>query len=86
MTKTEQNYSVTEQELLALVSAISYFHIYLANSTVDVFTYHKALTWLNSIKHTHSRLIRWALKLQKYKFKVLHRPSKRTTLRWIIQA
>ena len=74
---TEPNYSVTEQKLLALVSAISYFHIYLANSTFDVYTDHKALTWLNSIKHTNSRLIRWALKLQEYKFKVLHRPGKR---------
>jgi hypothetical protein len=26
---------------------------------------------------TNSRLIRWALKLQEYKFKVLHRPGKR---------
>ena len=75
LTNTEKNYSVTEQELLALVSAISYFHIYLANSTFDVYTDHKALTWLNSIKHTNSRLIRWALKLQEYKFKVLHRPG-----------
>jgi hypothetical protein len=39
-----------------LVSAISYFHIYLANSTFDVYTDHKALTWLNSIKHTQARI------------------------------
>ena len=77
LTNTEKHYSVTEQELLALVSAISYFHIYLANSTFDVYTDHKALTWLNFIKHTNSRLIRWALKLQEYKFKVLHRPGKK---------
>jgi hypothetical protein len=77
LTNTEQNYSVTEQKLLALVSAVSYFHIYLANSTFDVYTDPKALTWLNSIKHINSRLIRWALKLQEYKFKVLHRPGKR---------
>jgi hypothetical protein len=56
LTNTEKKNSVTEQELLALVSVISYFHIYLANSTFDVYTDHKALTWLNSIKHTNSRL------------------------------
>jgi hypothetical protein len=56
LTNTEKKNSVTEQELLALVSVISYFHIYLANSTFDVYTDHKALTWLNSIKHTKSRL------------------------------
>jgi hypothetical protein len=57
LTNTGKNYSVTEQELLALVSAISYFHIYLANSTSDVYTDHKALTWLNSIKHTELQFL-----------------------------
>jgi len=62
---------------LALVSAVQYFHIYLINQKFVVYTDHKALSWLKTMKHTNSRLIRWALKLQAYNFEVIHRPGKR---------
>ncbi|CAG2213163.1 unnamed protein product [Mytilus edulis] len=58
LSPAEKNYTVTEQEMLALVSQ-------------------KALSWLQTIKHTNSRLIRWALKLQEYNFEVIHRPGSR---------
>ena len=77
LTPTEKHYTVTEQELLALVSAVQYFHIYLINQKFVVYTDHKALSWLKTMKHTNSRLIRWALKLQAYNFEVIHRPGKR---------
>ncbi|CAC5360188.1 Transposon Tf2-12 polyprotein,Transposon Tf2-11 polyprotein,Transposon Tf2-1 polyprotein,Transposon Tf2-7 polyprotein [Mytilus coruscus] len=77
LTPAEKNYTVTEQEMLALVSAVAYFHVYLATNKFTIYTDHKALTWLQTIKHTNSRLIRWALKLQEYKFDVIHRLGSR---------
>ncbi|VDI02506.1 Hypothetical predicted protein [Mytilus galloprovincialis] len=77
LTPTEKNYTVTEQEMLALVSAVAYFHVYLATNKFTIYTDHKALTWLQTIKHTNSRLIRWALKLQEYNFDVIHRLGSR---------
>ncbi|CAG2197363.1 unnamed protein product [Mytilus edulis] len=77
LTPTEKNYTVTEQEMLALVSAVAYFHVYLATNKFTIYTDHKALTWLQTIKHTNSRLIRWALKLQEYNFDVIHRMGSR---------
>ncbi|CAG2246897.1 unnamed protein product [Mytilus edulis] len=77
LTPAEKNYTVTEQEMLALVSAVAYFHVYLVTNKFTIYTDHKALTWLQTIKHTNSRLIRWALKLQEYKFDVIHRLGSR---------
>ncbi|CAC5360236.1 unnamed protein product [Mytilus coruscus] len=77
LTPAEKNYTVTEQEMQALVSAVAYFHVYLATNKFTIYTDHKALTWLQTIKHTNSRLIRWALKLQEYTFEVIHRLGSR---------
>ncbi|VDI61165.1 Hypothetical predicted protein [Mytilus galloprovincialis] len=77
LSPAEKKYTVTEQEMLALVSAVAYFHVYLISNKFTVYTDHKALSWLQTIKHTNSRLIRWALKLQEYNFEVIHRPGSR---------
>lgn len=63
LNNAEKAYSVTEQEMLALISAIDHFRVYLINNHFLVNTDHKAITWLKNIKHTNARLIRWALKL-----------------------
>lgn len=60
--------------MLALISAIDHFRDQFNNKFI-VYTDHKALTWLKTIKHTIARLIRWALKLQEYTFDIKHRPG-----------
>ena len=76
LSQSERNYSINELELLALVSGVIFFHNYLINNKFTVYTDHKALTWLKTIKHTNSRLIRWALRLQEYTFDIIHKPGK----------
>lgn len=75
LNNAEKAYSVTEQEMLALISAIDLFRVYLINNHFLVNTDHKALTWLKTINHTNARLIRWALKLQEFTFDFKHRPG-----------
>lgn len=70
----EKEYSVTEQDMLALISVIEHFRVYLINNKFLVNTDPKALTWLKTIKHTNARLIRWTLELQECTFEIKHRP------------
>ncbi|CAG2186270.1 Retrovirus-related Pol polyprotein from transposon 17.6,Retrovirus-related Pol polyprotein from transposon 412,Retrovirus-related Pol polyprotein from transposon 297 [Mytilus edulis] len=79
LSSAERNYTVTELELLALVKGISYFHVYLANSKFTVYTDHKALCWLKTIKNNSTRLMRWALQVQEYNFEVCHRSGSKNT-------
>ena len=65
----EQNYTTTEKELLSIVFAVKKFRTYLLGSRTIIRTDHKALSFLNTCKLTHSRLIRWVLlALEEYNF------------------
>ena len=63
---TQQNYTTTEKELLAIVFAFEKFHSYLLLSKVIVYIDHAALKYLMAKKDAKPRLIRWILLLQKF--------------------
>ena len=67
------NYTVTEQELLAVVFAFEKFRSYLLGTRVIVHTDHSALRYLMENKDAKPRLIRWVLLLQEFDFEVLDR-------------
>ncbi|XP_075109215.1 uncharacterized protein LOC142181002 [Nicotiana tabacum] len=64
------NYTVTEQELLAIVYAFEKFRAYLLGSKVIVYTDHAALCYIMAKKDAKPRLIRWVLFLQEFDFEV----------------
>ncbi|KAF9756156.1 Retrovirus-related Pol polyprotein from transposon 17.6, partial [Nosema granulosis] len=68
--KHQINYSVTDKELLAVVKGIEHYRHYLLGKEFILKTDHKALTYLWTAKNPNTRLLRWALKLQEYKFKI----------------
>jgi len=70
LSKTETNYSVIERECAALVFAVKKFQKYLYGKEFMLQTDHKPLAYLQSAKSENSRLLRWALFLQNYKFKI----------------
>ena len=72
----EKNYSVTDQECLAVVWAIKHFQHYLGLKPFTVITDHSALKWLKTAKMPKGRRARWIMELQQYTFEVKHRPGK----------
>lgn len=69
----QKNYTMTEQELLALVFAFENFCSYLLGAKVIVHTNHVALKYLMVKKDVKSRLIGWVILLQEFNFDVIDR-------------
>ncbi|KAH0673865.1 hypothetical protein KY284_024952 [Solanum tuberosum] len=66
----QKNYTVTEYELLVVVSAFDKFRSYLFGTKVIVHTDHLALRYLMAKEDAKPRLIRWVLLLQEFNFEV----------------
>ena len=72
LTATEQQYSTCEQELLAIVYALSKFRIYVFGHKILLRTDNKALTFLQKCTLTSNRIARWVLQLQEYDIEICH--------------
>jgi RNase H-like domain found in reverse transcriptase len=56
------------------VEGVRYYHIYLAANKFSIVTDHKMLTYLQQMRLSgNSRLSRWALALQPYKYTVTYK-------------
>lgn len=72
----EKNYSVIERECLAIVWGINKFKYYLFGKAFVLEVDHKPLVYLNKFKGENSRLMRWALSLQPFRFNIVYIPGK----------
>ena len=75
LTKPERNYTVTEQEALAVITGVKHFSSYLHGRKFTIHTDHSSLKWLFTTKYLKGRAARWALMLQGYDFDIKHRPG-----------
>lgn len=66
LTTTEQKYSTSEKECLAIVWAIKKFENYLYGKTFVIECDHQPLAFLGQAQFTNSRLMRWSLFLTQY--------------------
>ena len=71
----ETRYSTVEKECLAVKIGVQAFKVYLLGKPFVIETDHRALVWLDRLKDSNSRLARWSLALQPFKFEVTHRPG-----------
>ena len=69
----ERNYSTVEKECLAVIWALRVYNTYLYGQKFTIETDHQPLTWLNRMKNTNARLIRWSLAIQPYDYTLTHR-------------
>ena len=72
----EQNYSVIEKECLSIIWAINKFDLYLFGVPFIIQTDHKPLVYIHKSKCLNKRIMRWAILLQEYRFKVESVPGK----------
>lgn len=79
LSDTESRYSTIEKELLAVVWAVKYFRPYLYGRKFTIYTDHRPLAWLNSLKEPNSKLTRWRLRLQDYDFNVQYKKGLQNT-------
>ncbi|GFV02427.1 retrovirus-related Pol polyprotein from transposon 17.6 [Trichonephila clavipes] len=71
--EVEKRYCTTEKECASIVFAIKRLHYYLDGNSFLVMTDHNPLAWLNRNVSSNPRLMRWALALQPYNFRIVHR-------------
>jgi transposase InsO family protein len=75
LSDTENVYSTTDKELLALVSCIKKFRPHLVGREFEAYVDHMPLKYLFTAKDLSSRLARYALFLQEHPFKIVHTPG-----------
>ena len=75
LTATEQRYSQTEREALAIVWACEHLYLYIYGKPVTIYTDHKPLVSIygNPTSKPPARIERWALRLQPYQITVKYR-------------
>ena len=71
-TKAESNYSVTQQECLAIVWAVQHFRVYLEGTKFELRTDHSALTWMLREGNPSGRIARWITFLQQFEYSIKH--------------
>lgn len=70
---SEKNFTVTEQECLAVIWATRKFRPYLDGNPFEVITDHSSFRWLHNLKGPTSRLGRWATELFGNQVTIKHR-------------
>ena len=68
----ELKWHITDKEGLALVEGIQIYKHYLANNKFTVFT-DVSVKYLQKLKDSQGRLVRWGLLLQGYNFEIKHK-------------
>lgn len=73
LNETEQRYSTIEKELLGIIWAVKYFRPYLYGRRFTIYTDHRPLVWLWSLKEPNSKMLRWRLRLEEFDYEVVYK-------------
>lgn len=74
LNRTEENYSTTEKEFLAMYWAVKQFRHYLWGKKFKLVTDHQPLT--HSLTNTNRRIFRGKLELENYDYELIYKPGK----------
>lgn len=76
LSKTEQNYSAQERELLAIAHALRHFRGYVEGSPILVRTDHESLKYFKTQKQVNRRLARFVDEIKFFNCHIIYRPGK----------
>lgn len=70
----ETSYSTIEKEALAIIKALKKYECYLLHhpEPITIYTDHNPLTFIQQTRLKNQRVMRWALCLQDFRFKIRH--------------
>jgi len=71
LSSAESNYAVIEKECLAIIWGLRKFQQYLLLKEFCIETDHQPLIYLNKTRMNNGRLMRWALYLQTYSYRIV---------------
>ncbi|KAA1131665.1 hypothetical protein PGTUg99_050095 [Puccinia graminis f. sp. tritici] len=75
LSKTEQNYSAQERELLAIVHALKHFRGYIEGSPILVRTDHESLKYFKTQRHVNRILARFVDEIEFFNVHIIYRPG-----------
>uniref|UniRef100_A0AAG5DPC1 RNA-directed DNA polymerase n=1 Tax=Anopheles atroparvus TaxID=41427 RepID=A0AAG5DPC1_ANOAO len=78
LNKTEERYSTTEKELLAIIWAVKHFRPYLYGRKFKLYTDHQPLTF--SLTNANNKIIRWRLMLEEFDYEIIYKPGKQNVI------
>ena len=72
----ERKYSTIERELLGIIFSVNKFKYYLLGAKFILEVDHRPLVFLQKFKGDNPRIMRWALSLQSFDFRIVYIPGK----------
>lgn len=70
----QKPYSTIDKEALALVLALKHFEVYVGSAVQPtvIYTDHNPLVFINHMRNSNQRIMRWALVLQSFNIQIKH--------------
>lgn len=76
LSQTEENYSASEKEMLAIIWALKVFRNYIYGQKFKIITDHQPLTFSLSNKNINPKLKRWKAYLEEHDYEIIYKPGK----------
>lgn len=76
LNKSEESYSASEKEFLAIIWSLKIFRNYLYGQKFIIMTDHQPLTFSLSPKNTNAKLKRWKAFLEEHDYEIRYKPGK----------
>lgn len=76
LTNARKKWSISEQDMLAVLKGIRSYHIYLSDKKCTIPIDHEGLKYVLDQKRASGRLAKWSMEIQGYLFDIIDRQGK----------